>query len=124
MSSTPEYYYRKRWVGLENLAKIIGKKESSNRLSLGEKFQDLEQVINTICESTIEIRNSIFDNSLSEDAFLNELKNLQDRVNEAINELKSGLEEVMDIEKRMLISFANHRADKFFKSQDNGRIAE
>jgi hypothetical protein len=53
MSGTPEYYFKRRWMGLENLAQIVGDRNFSNKrnsveLSFGEELQDLVGVIESV----------------------------------------------------------------------------
>ena len=120
MSGTHEYYFEQRWIGLDNLAKILGnknfsRKSSSIELSLGEQFQDLSQVIENILGYSDEIHKALLDKSLSEDAFCNELNALEWRVKQAIASLNEELEEIQRLRNRILISVANQKIAEIFK---------
>jgi hypothetical protein len=117
MSGTPEYYFEQRWIGLESLAQIIGSrtfsiKRNSVELSLGEKFQDLVTIIESLLACSFEIRDALFENKLSEDAFHHDISMLERRVEQAVATLNEGVSEVMRMKVDVLVSLANHRAKK------------
>ncbi len=122
MSGTQEYYFEQRWKGLESLAKIIGhrdfsSKRSSVEISIGEQLQELVTVVESVLNSSSELKNALFDNSLTDDAFHHEISALETRINDAISALKDASEEIIQMKKSISISFANHKAYKHFDSQ-------
>jgi hypothetical protein len=123
MSGTPEYYFEQRWMGLESLAKIIGhrnfsSKRNSVELSLGEQLQDLDQVVESVLACSSEIRDALFDKSLSEDALHHEVSVLEERVGQAVASLNEGVSEIVRMKKGMLISLANHQAVEKYQGLD------
>jgi hypothetical protein len=122
MSGTPEYYFQQRWMGLESLAKIIGhrdflSKRSSVEISIGEQLQELIKVVEIVLNSSSELKNALFDNSLSEDAFHHEISALDARINDAISALKDASEEIIQMKKNISTSFANYKSYQQFNSQ-------
>ena len=114
MSGTPEYYFEQRWMGLESLAKIIGhrnfsSKRNSVELSLGEQLQDLVQVVESILACSSEIRDAIFEKSLSEDALHHEVSVLEARVLQAVATLNEGVSEIVRMKNGMLVAIKNHQ---------------
>jgi hypothetical protein len=114
MSGTPEYYFEQRWMGLESLAKIIGhrnfsSKRNSVELSLGEQLQDLDQVIESVLACSSEIRDALFDKSLSEDALHHEVSVLEARVEQAVASINEGVSEIVRMKNGMLVALANHQ---------------
>ncbi len=115
MSGTPEYYYKKRWVGLENLAKVIGGKNSSSKrnsveLSSGEHLQDLAQIVETILASRSELRDALIEKSLSEDALHHEVRILEARIEQAVTALIEGAAEIVRMKSALLVDLANHQS--------------
>lgn len=114
MSGTPEYYFEQRWIGLERLAKIIGdrnfsSKRNSIELSLGEQFQDLVQVVESLLACSSEIRNALFEKSLDEDEFQHDVSVLEARVEQAVTALNEGVSEIVRMKNGMLVALATHR---------------
>ena len=127
MSGTPEYYFEQRWIGLESLAQIIGSrtfssKRNSVELSLGEKFQDLVTIIESLLACSFEIRDALFENKLSEDAFHHDISMLERRVEQAVATLNEGVSEVMRMKVDVLVSLANHRAYKQYTDEKTSDI--
>jgi len=122
MSSKPEYYFEQRWKGLESLAKVIGhrdfsSKRSSVEISIGEQIQELVKVIVNVLNSSSDIKSALFDNSLTEDAFHNDICALEARINHAISLLNEASEEIIQMKKSISDSFANHKAYQHFNSR-------
>ena len=114
MSATPEYYFKRRWNGMENLARVVGTRDYSNKRSsldqsIGEQLQDLSQLVENILASSSDIRNALIDESLSEDALYQEVAFLDDRVNHAISVLKDGINEIHQMCREMPIPVVNHK---------------
>lgn len=123
MSGTPKYYFEQRWMGLESLAKIIGDRNfpsgrNSVELSLGDQLQDLVQVIESVLACSSEIRDAIFEKSLSADALHHEVSVLEGRVVQAVAALNEGVSEIVRMKNRMLISLANHQALEKYQGLD------
>ena len=115
MSGTPEYYFKKRWDGLENLAKVIGGKNSSNKsnsveLSFGEQLQDLAQIVETILNSQSELRDALIEKILSEDELHHEVRILEARIEQAVTALNEGAAEIARMRSGLLLTLANHQS--------------
>ena len=115
MSGTPEYYFKKRWVGLENLAKVIGGKNSSSKrnsveLSIGEHLQDLAQIVETILASRSELRDALIEKSLSENALHPEVRILEALIEPAVTALNEGEAEIARMKSGLLLNLANHQS--------------
>ena len=114
MSGTPEYYFKRRWMGLENLAKIVGDRDFSNKrnsveLSFGEELQNLVHVIESVLACSSEIREALFEKKLTEEALRNDVFSLEARVEQAVARLNEGAEEILQMKNRMLVTFTNHQ---------------
>jgi len=114
MSGTPEYYFAKRWKGLENLAQIVGDRDFSNKrnsveLSFGEELQDLVGVIEGVLACSSEIQEALFEKKLTADALQHDVYALELRVEQAVAMLNKGTEEILHMRKKMLIALSNHQ---------------
>lgn len=114
MSHTPEYYFKRRWNGLEGLAKIIGDRTFSGKrdsvdLSLGEQFQDLVMVVASVLACSSEIRDALSKNRIGEDELHHEVSLLERRVDQAVATLKEGVSEIVRMKIMMLIELKNHK---------------
>jgi DNA integrity scanning protein DisA with diadenylate cyclase activity len=114
-------------MGLESLSKIIGNRNFSSKrnsveLSLGEQLQDLKTVIESILACSSEIRDALFENNLSVDAFHHDVSVLEARVNKAVAALNEGVSEILRMKRGMLISLANHQAYKQYTDEKSSDI--
>jgi hypothetical protein len=114
MSGTHEYYLQQRWLGMENLGRIVGDRSFSNKrnsveLSLGERLHDLDSVTASILACSGEIRAAMLDKTLTEDALLSDLDALKARVKEANDELQNRLEEILRLERSLQVMNAEQR---------------
>ncbi len=80
MSGTEEYYFGKKWAGIEKVGKFLDKKhiqnfKSSHALSFGEEMAMLSEVIEKIIHLQNEIRESLGESKLSDRDVYTELTN-------------------------------------------------
>ena len=117
MSGTPEYYFKRRWMGLENLAQIVGDRNFSNKrnsveLSFGEELQDLVGVIESVLACTSEIREALFEKKLTAEAFQHDVYALEARVEQAVAMLNEGAQEILHMKNKTLVALANHQLNE------------
>jgi hypothetical protein len=121
MSGTPEYYFQQRWLGMENLGKIVGERSFSNKrnsveLSLGERLSHLNDVTVSILACSGEIRDAILDKTLTEDALLGDLDALEARVKQATDALQNQVEEVLSFKRSLQVTIANYKTIEAWES--------
>jgi hypothetical protein len=121
MSGTPEYYFAKRWHGIEKLGKLIGdnqpnSKRSSIELSITEEIGDIIAVIEIFLHFSGVVKNALFEQKLSENDLLNEISVLDDRVKWAVNVLQDASAEINSELNRILVSNKNLQVDRLFEN--------
>jgi hypothetical protein len=99
MSGTSEYYFAKRWRGIEKLGQLIGNKEqnsarSSADLSIAEEISDVISIVEKFLNFSVEIRNALLEQKLSEEDLVNEIRVLGKRMEWATSVLKEASIEV------------------------------
>jgi len=107
MSGTPEYYFKKRWIGMESVARVIGNEtypsyKSSVQLSFGEELQDLSEVISIILGNSGKLSEALHDKNLTKHEIYNDLSVLEARIKAATEKLNLGIEEVLQLRMNLL----------------------
>ena len=114
MSGTPEYYFAKRWRGIEKLGKLIGDKQpystrSSIQLSTAEEIGDIIEVIEIFLHYSDVVKDALVGAELSENELSNEIRVLDDRIQWATNVLQDASEKIKSELNRILVSTAKHK---------------
>ena len=109
MSGTPEYYFAKRWRGIEKLGKLIGDKQpysarSSVQLSTAEEIGDIIEVIEIFLHYSDVVKDALVGAELSENELSNEIRVLDDRIKWATNVLQDASEQIKIELNRILVS--------------------
>jgi hypothetical protein len=114
VSGTPEYYFAKRWRGIEKLGKLIGDKQpystrSSIQLSTAEEIGDIIEVIEILLHYSDVVKDALFGAELSENELSDEIRVLDDRIKWATNVLQESSEKIKSELNRILVSTAKHK---------------
>ncbi len=109
MSGTPEYYFAKRWRGIEKLGKLIGDKQpystrSSIQLSTAEAIGDIIDVIEIFLHNSEVVKDALVGAEISENELSNEIRVLDDRIKWATNVLQDASEQIKIELNRILVS--------------------
>ena len=120
MSGTPEYYFAKRWQGIERLGELIGDKPISSKrtsieLSNSEEISDIIEVTEKFLHFSDEVKNALFEQKLSENELVEEIRVLDDRIKWAANILQDASVEINRALNRILISNTNVHASRLLE---------
>lgn len=99
MTWTPEFYFNHHWQGLHKIGKIVeGVTPAPNlrpgEMSFGEELLGLVEVINKVLSGQNEIRRALQEGILEQEDFVNQLRNLNDRINQSSRALQSAIEDI------------------------------
>jgi len=120
MSGTPEYYFAKRWQGIERLGELIGdkpisSKRSSIELSDSEKISDIIEVTKKFLHFSDEVKDALFEQKLSENELVKEIGVLDDRIKWAANILQDASVEINRALNGILISNTNVQVNRLLE---------
>ncbi len=99
MSWTPDFYFKHHWQGLYQIGQIVqGVTPKPNLrpggISFGEDLLGLVEVINKVLSGQGEIRRALQEGILSQEDFVNQLRHLNDRINQSSSALQSAIEDI------------------------------